>query len=223
MSDPLLPDQDYCQVDVGCILVNGHEGACDLRAALPPEDETPPPLLDAHGRLTKEAATGLFQALAPEPPREPTIRELAEIDALTLPPHERPAAIERMVAERRSAAVQRAIAEVMEGEAMAWRPRVRVEIPANLRPQETNVFVDNVRLGSVVAVRLQTRPNGERDAYVVLRVRDAEVKMAEGFADLEFGRLDLAVRQVRGFDVGTSMDSRQPVGMDYARRQLDEG
>lgn len=183
----------FCPIDVGCILEKDHEGPCDLTAALPPE-----------------------------PAREPTIRELAEIDAVTLPPHQRPAAIERMVAERTSASVQRAIAEVMERETMAWRPKVRVEIPANLRPQETNVYLDNVKLAGVVAVRVQTRPNGEQDTYVVLRVRDAEVKMAEGFADLEFGRLDLSVRQVKGFDVGTSMDSRQPYDAedlkDRARR-----
>lgn len=157
--------------------------------------------------------------------RELTIREQAEIDALTLPPHLRPQAVERMVAERTAAATQRGIEKGLEDEVIrgidAWRPKVRVEVPANLRPQETNVFVDNVRLGNVVAVRLQTRPNGERETYLVLRVRDADVQMAEGLSQLEFGRLDLSVRQVKGFDSGVSMDSRRPVGIDYARQELD--
>lgn len=145
---------------------------------------------------------------------EPTIRETAEIDALTLPPHQRPAAIERMVAERTAAATQRGIEKALEDQVVsqleeAHRAKVRIvlredELTANVSPRLTDVYLDGVKAGNVVAVRTTLSQTGKRETYVVLRVRDAEIEWPEGDSWVleTFDRVDVSLRGIPSFDAG---------------------
>lgn len=144
---------------------------------------------------------------------EPTIRETAEIDALTLPPHQRPAAIERMVAERTAAATQRGIEKALEDQVVsqleeAHRAKVRIvlredELTANVSPRLTDVYLDDVKAGNVVAVRTTLSQTGKRETYVVLRVRDAEIEWPEGDSWVleTFDRVDISLRRIPAFDI----------------------
>lgn len=144
---------------------------------------------------------------------EPTIRETAEIDALALPPHQRPAAIERMVAERTAAATQRGIEKALEDQVVgqleeAHRAKVRIvvredELTANVSPRLTDVYLDDVKAGNVVAVRTTLSQTGKRETYVVLRVRDAEIEWPEGDSWVleTFDRVDISLRRIPAFDI----------------------
>jgi hypothetical protein len=181
-KEVLDAEDGYCQIDVGCILENGHEGDCDLRAALPPEP--------------------------PSPGRPMTIRETAEVDALTLPPHQRPAAIERMVAERTRAAAERGIEKALEDQVVSQlevhRAKIRIEVrederTRNVSPRLTNVYFDGVKVGNVVAIRTTVRPSGKRDTYVVLRTHDAEIEWPEDVFE-ELDRVDISLRSIPAFE-----------------------
>jgi len=101
------------------------------------------------------------------------------------------------------------------------RPKIKVEVPANLHPSETNVYLDGQKLGDVVAVRFQPRGDGApaMDTYVVLRVRDADVQWPEGAEDWDFGRLDLSMRAIKGFESGSSVSPRATVHLEKVRER----
>jgi hypothetical protein len=139
------------------------------------------------------------------PSREDKIRASAEVQVLSLPPEQREEAVERIVAAG------------LERPDPLHRPKVRVEVPASLHPSETNVYLDGQKISSVVAVRFQPRSGGAMDTYVVLRIRDADVQWPEGAEDWDFGRLDLSMRTIKGFESGSSVSPRSTVRLEKVK------